>query len=143
MTWGGVADAVGLACLAVGAVMCLTSAIGLLRLPDLYARMHAATKPQALGLMLAMLGLGLRARSGLDVGMLLFVITFQMLTIPVSAQLISRARYRSDEAARAAGQAQGPQDGGADEHTGRSHERIGRADDQTGRADQETPRTPR
>ena len=75
--------------------------------------------------------------------MLLFVITFQMLTLPVSAQLISRARYRSDEAARAAGQAQGPQDGGADEHTGRSHERIGRADDQTGRADQETPRTPR
>ncbi len=96
MTWATLVDVVAVAALAGGAILCLTSAIGLLRLPDLYSRMHAATKPQALGLLLMLLGLGLTLRSSLDVGMLLFVAVFQLMTIPVSAHLVARARYRDD-----------------------------------------------
>ena len=94
MTWASVADAVGLVCLLCGALLCLAAAIGLLRLPDVYSRMHAATKPQTLGVLLVLLGMGLRLRSGLDVGMLVLVGVFQMLTIPVSAHLLARSRYR-------------------------------------------------
>lgn len=96
MTWDAIVDVGAVLALAGGAILCLTSAIGLLRLPDLYARMHAATKPQALGLLLALLGLGLTLRAPLDVGMLLLVAVFQLMTIPVSAQLVARARYRDD-----------------------------------------------
>ena len=35
-------------------------------------------------------------RSGLDVGMLVLIAIFQMLTIPVSAHLVARARYRDE-----------------------------------------------
>ncbi|GAB94812.1 multicomponent Na+:H+ antiporter subunit G [Kineosphaera limosa] len=90
------ADAVGVLAILAGSILCLTSSIGLLRLPDLYSRMHAGAKPQALGLLLVLLGIGLRLRSGLDVGMLVLVGIFQMLTIPVSAHLVARARYRDD-----------------------------------------------
>ncbi len=96
MSWDRVADGIGLFCLVFGALLCLTSSVGLVRLSDLYARMHAATKPQALGLLLSLLGLGLMLRSGLDVGMLVLIAIFQMLTIPVSAHLVARARYRDE-----------------------------------------------
>ena len=49
----GVADA-------AGALSCLLGAIGLVRLPDLPARLQAATKPQTLGLLLILLGTALR-----------------------------------------------------------------------------------
>lgn len=96
MSWEAIADGVGLACILLGSVMCLTSSIGLVRLPDLYSRMHAGAKPQALGVLLVLLGMGLRLRSGLDIGMLVLVGIFQLMTIPVSAHLVSRARYRAD-----------------------------------------------
>ena len=97
MTVAGVADALSLFLLLGGALLCLTSAIGLLRLPDVYSRMHAASKPQALGVLLMLVGLGLRLRSGGDIAMLVLVALFQMLTIPVSAHLLARAQYRQVE----------------------------------------------
>lgn len=93
-TFGGVADVLGLVCLFAGALLTLTSSIGLLRLPDLFSRLHAATKPQVLGQLLILLGVGLRLRSAPDIGMLLLVGAFQLLTIPVAGHLVSRAQYR-------------------------------------------------
>lgn len=98
MSWEAIADGLGLGCILIGSVMCLTSSIGLVRLRDLYSRMHAGAKPQALGVLLVLLGMGLRLRSGLDIGMLVLVGIFQMMTIPVSAHLVSRARYRAEPA---------------------------------------------
>src|SRR5690606_26012702 len=83
MTWTAVADVLGLALVVAGALLCLSAAIGLLRFPDLLTRMHAATKPQALGVLLVLIGVGLRTRLGLDVGMLILIGAFQLLTIPV------------------------------------------------------------
>lgn len=96
MTWQTLADWLGLAAILGGSVLALTASIGLIRLPDLYLRMHAGSKPQALGVLLVLLGIGLRLRSGLEIGMLVLVGIFQMLTIPVSAHLVARSRYRSD-----------------------------------------------
>lgn len=97
MTWVAVADALSLFCLLVGALLCLSSGVGLLRLPNLYLRMHAGAKPQALGVLLMLLGVGLRLRSGSDAGMLLLAAFFQLMTIPVSSHLIARARHRLDD----------------------------------------------
>ncbi len=88
-------DVLGLAALTMGALLCLASAIGITRLNGFYSRMHAATKPQVLGVLLVLLGLGLRLRDPYAVGMLLLVGVFQLLTIPASGQILARAHYRS------------------------------------------------
>lgn len=99
MSWTAVADVVGLLLLMVGGLLCLAAAIGLVRFPNLLTRMHAATKPQALGVLLVLLGVGLRTRSGLDVGMLVLIGVFQMLTIPVGAHMVGRAGFRTGQVA--------------------------------------------
>jgi len=92
---GDVCDWVGLGTLLFGAVLCLASAIGLVRLDELYARMHAATKPQVLGVLLVLLGVGLRLRDPSVIGLLVLVGLFQLLTIPASAQMLARAHLRT------------------------------------------------
>ena len=46
-----------------GAFLSFAAGVGVLRFPNLLARMHAATKPQVLGLMLVLLGLELQLRT--------------------------------------------------------------------------------
>ena len=58
-----VIDAVSAVLMVVGALMSLAAAIGLLRFPDLMSRMHAATKPQVLGLFLLLAAVGLQLRT--------------------------------------------------------------------------------
>lgn len=91
-----VLDTAAMVCLVLGAVLSLAAAIGLLRFGDLLTRMHAGTKPQVLGVLLTLLGVGLRLRSGMDVGMLLVVAAFQMLTLPIAAHMVGRAAYRTE-----------------------------------------------
>ena len=86
-----VIDAVTAVLLIVGALMSLGAAIGLLRFPDLMSRMHAATKPQVLGLFLVLAGVGLQMRTWWVWPVLLVVWIFQLLTVPVSARQTPRA----------------------------------------------------
>ena len=92
---GVVADWLGAACLTAGALISLAAGIGVLRFPDVLDRMHAATKPQVLGVLLLLLGLALRLRTPADLGMIALVGMFQLATAPVAAQMIGRAAYRS------------------------------------------------
>lgn len=92
--WGAIADAVAATALVLGAVLNLTTAIGLVRLRDLFARQHAAAKPQVLGVLLTLLGVALALRTTEYTVMLLVVAAFQLLTVPVSAHMITRAAYR-------------------------------------------------
>ncbi|NSC21124.1 monovalent cation/H(+) antiporter subunit G [Streptomyces albus subsp. chlorinus] len=95
MSWIRVADVAGAGCMLAGAVLCLLAGIGLLRLPDVLTRMHAATKPQSFGLLLVLIGSGLRLRSAVDLGILLLVGLFQLVTSPVAAHMVGRAAYRT------------------------------------------------
>ncbi|MEL4358896.1 MULTISPECIES: monovalent cation/H(+) antiporter subunit G [unclassified Luteococcus] len=95
-----VLDAVAALLLLTGSLLCLCAAVGLIRFPDLLSRMHAATKPQVLGVVLVMLGVGLGLRSGLDVGMLVLVAIFQLLTTPVASHMMSRAALRTGQGGR-------------------------------------------
>ncbi|MCX2750237.1 monovalent cation/H(+) antiporter subunit G [Arthrobacter sp. MI7-26] len=90
-----VIDAVTAVLLIVGALMSLGAAIGLLRFPDLMSRMHAATKPQVLGLFLVLAAIGLQLREWWVWPVLLVAWIFQLLTVPVSAHMVGRAGYRT------------------------------------------------
>src|SRR6476659_1645161 len=78
-----------------GALLSLGAAIGLLRFPDLMSRMHAATKPQVLGLFLLLCAVGLQLRSWWVWPVLVVAWIFQLLTVPVSAHMVGRAGYRT------------------------------------------------
>ena len=100
MTWTGVADVASAVCLLGGAFLAFAAGVGALRFPDLLSRMHAATKPQTLGLILVLAGLALRLRTGGAVWALVLVVVFQLLTAPVAAHLVGRAGYRTGKVRR-------------------------------------------
>ncbi|MBM9460166.1 monovalent cation/H(+) antiporter subunit G [Nocardioides sp. zg-536] len=97
MTWAGVADTLAAICFLLGATLAMIAAIGVLRLPDLLSRMHAATKPQSLGLVLVLMGLALRAREADVIGLLTLVGVFQLLTTPVANHMLGRASLRAGQ----------------------------------------------
>jgi multicomponent Na+:H+ antiporter subunit G len=78
-----------------GSLMSLAAAVGLLRFPDLMTRMHAAAKPQVLGLLLFLLAMAVEFRSWALVPALMVCWIFQILTVPVSAHMVGRAGYRT------------------------------------------------
>jgi len=95
MTTDTVLDVVAGFLLIGGSLLALVAGLGIVRFPDLLSRMHAATKPQVLGLMLLMLGLGIELRSVTAGVTLLLVVAFQLVTGPISAHMLSRAGYRT------------------------------------------------
>ncbi|MBU0677801.1 MAG: monovalent cation/H(+) antiporter subunit G [Verrucomicrobia bacterium] len=79
--------------IAFGAFYSLVSSIGLIRMPDLYNKLHAATKSSTLGsgcvavaAMIFFDGWDVRARA-------LFVIVFIFLTAPISGLVISKCGH--------------------------------------------------
>ncbi|MEH3068771.1 MAG: monovalent cation/H(+) antiporter subunit G [Aeromicrobium erythreum] len=62
MTTDLLVDVASGALLLLGSALALVAAIGLVRFPDVLTRMHAATKPQTLGLLMVLAGLALRVR---------------------------------------------------------------------------------
>ena len=97
---GQVLDLLGAVALFLGCSLSLVAAIGMVRFPDLLTRMHAATKPQVLGLMLLTTGVALTLRDPTAVGMLALVVLAQMVTAPVAAHMVGRASYRAGQARR-------------------------------------------
>lgn len=95
LSWDVIRDALTAVCLVVGALMSFAAALGMLRFPDLLSRMHAATKPQVLGLLLLLIAVGLQVGSWATVPLLIFAWLLQLVTAPVSAHMVSRAGYRT------------------------------------------------
>ncbi|KAA0973716.1 monovalent cation/H(+) antiporter subunit G [Paeniglutamicibacter gangotriensis] len=79
----------------IGSLLSLAAGIGMLRFPDLLSRLHAATKPQVLGLFLLLAALGIELRSWAVVPILVMAWGLQLLTAPVSAHMVGRAGYRT------------------------------------------------
>ena len=88
-------DVIAGALILSGVALSVTAGLGLHRFPDLFARMHAATKPATLGLVLVLAGTALRMEQRGDVAKLLLVIALQFLTAPVGAHMVGRAAYRA------------------------------------------------
>lgn len=86
---------VGDALVALGVAFVLIGSIGVLRLPDFYSRAHAATKPDTLGLVLAMLGLAVRHGVSVNSAKLLLIVLFVFLANPAAAHALGRSAARS------------------------------------------------
>lgn len=78
-----------------GGAFCLLGAIGVLRLPDCYSRMHAASKAGALGAVLVLAGLA-AASSGAAAMEAIFALMAVLVTAPLAAHAVSRAAYLAD-----------------------------------------------
>lgn len=88
-------DLVAALFLVLGAFLSLAAAIGLIRFPDALARLHAATKPQILGLIAVVVAIAVSVRSWQVLLLLIPVVVLQMLTAPISAHMVGRAGYRT------------------------------------------------
>ena len=77
-----------------GLLLGVLSAIGLNRFDGVLMRIHAASKPQVLGLILVFAGAALAAGSWSIAAFLLVVLLAQMLTVPVASVMVGRAAFR-------------------------------------------------
>lgn len=81
--------------LLLGGLLSVVAAVGVLRMPDLFLRMHAATKVGTVGVSSIVVGLMIHFGSITVISRGLLVIAFFLLTAPVAAHMIARSAYRS------------------------------------------------
>lgn len=95
-------DVLSLIFIGLGALFVLSASIGLVRFKDSLSRVHAITKPQTVGLILTVIGAIIRvigspdfniAHRG-DLGILVLLILFALMTGPVTGQRVGRVSRR-------------------------------------------------
>jgi len=84
-------DAASWICLVSGGLFCVVGALGMLRMPDFYTRMHAASVIETLGAGLILLGLMLQAGPTLVAVKLLFVGVLIFFASPTATHALARA----------------------------------------------------
>jgi len=77
-----------------GAVFCFLGAVGVLRLPDCYTRMHAASKAGALGAVLILAGVAAASKGAVALEAV-FALLVLLGTAPLAAHAVSRAAHRA------------------------------------------------
>lgn len=88
-----VADTLGELALVAGSVLILIAAVGVVRRWDIYARMHAAAKGPALGVLLVASGAALTIRTTQAIATALLVVALQMITGPIGVHVLGRSVY--------------------------------------------------
>jgi multicomponent Na+:H+ antiporter subunit G len=78
-----------------GAFFLTVSALGLLRLPDFYARTHAVGKSETLGTILMLSGLAVYNGWELNTIKILFIVFFVLISNPTATHAIARAALRT------------------------------------------------
>ncbi|MBZ4686675.1 MAG: monovalent cation/proton antiporter, MnhG/PhaG subunit [Clostridiales bacterium] len=71
------------------------AALGVIRLPDFYSRLHASGKCETLGMVLSFLGLAIYEGFTLTALKLFFIVIFIFIANPTGTHILSRAAYRS------------------------------------------------
>ena len=79
--------------LLIGAGFMFIAALGLVRFPDLFTRMHAGSKASTLGLGCILVGVAISFPSALVIAKCVMVLLFIFLTAPIAAHMIGRAAY--------------------------------------------------
>ena len=92
-----ISTAISAALILVGCALGLLGGVGLYRFPDVLGRMHAATKPPTLGLVLVAVAAILRVDQLAGATLLVLVFLVQFLTAPVGAHMVARASYESGD----------------------------------------------
>jgi multicomponent Na+:H+ antiporter subunit G len=89
-----VTDVLGSALVLLGCALAALSGIGQVRFSDLFTRMHMATKPATLGILLVAVGGMVRIGGAGATTLLVLIVLLQFVTGPVSAHLVGRAAHR-------------------------------------------------
>lgn len=79
--------------LLAGAFFSLLAAIGVIRFPDVYTRMHAATKAPAFGILLFLIAAVFFFADFYTSVISLMIVVFIFLTAPVASHIISRVAH--------------------------------------------------
>ncbi len=87
-------ESIGAFLIISGVFFFLSGTIGLLRLPDIYTRLHALTKADNVGLGLIVLGLAIQATSWLEVARLFLIWFLVLVASATSCHLIADAALR-------------------------------------------------
>ncbi|WP_122820721.1 monovalent cation/H(+) antiporter subunit G [Varibaculum vaginae] len=96
-TWTTVLTYLGVSILTLGSTMTLIAAIGVVKLPTLLQRQHAATKPQLTGFILTCLGLVAIRQTWSWLTVVMLAIVLQTITAPIGAHLIGRTAKQRGE----------------------------------------------
>jgi multicomponent Na+:H+ antiporter subunit G len=83
--------------LLAGSFFILIASIGLIRLKDLYSRLHAATKAPSFGIFLILIGVSLFFNTPMVYIKSLFVVVFIYLTAPLAAHAIIKSFQDMDK----------------------------------------------
>ncbi|MGX7143237.1 monovalent cation/H(+) antiporter subunit G [Enterococcus saccharolyticus] len=80
----------------LGVFLTFLSAVGVMRFPDVYSRMHAAGKSSTLGVVFLMLAVVVYfiPNGGINIKILLAIV-FVFITAPLSSLMITRSAYRT------------------------------------------------
>lgn len=88
---GAALDAASWAMLVTGAILAAAGAIGVLRMPDFYTRMHAASITDTGGMILIIAGLALQAPGPLVAAKLVLIASFLLFTNPTATHALAHA----------------------------------------------------
>jgi monovalent cation/proton antiporter MnhG/PhaG subunit len=97
-----IVDIVGGSLVLVGAALMALGAIGLLRFPDVFTRMHAATKAATVGVIATTTAAAIEVGAISGALILLVVVALLFLSGPLGMSLLARAAYHDPETPRAA-----------------------------------------
>lgn len=85
---------IGMLLVVVGFGFMLLGSIGIIRLPDFFARTHAASKVDTVGILVVLIGIAVLEGFTLTSGKVLLAGLFLVLTNPVAAHALARAAIR-------------------------------------------------
>ena len=78
-----------------GSFFCLTGGIGLLRFPDFFTRVHAASLTDTLGASLILIGLMFQSGGGLVLPKLVLILLFSLLAGTTASHAMAKAALKS------------------------------------------------
>lgn len=81
--------------LCLGTLSTLIASLGILRMPDLYTRMHAATKAGTVGLASLLLAVAIAIPDITVISRVIGTMLFIFITAPVAAHLLGKATQES------------------------------------------------
>lgn len=87
-------EIVGMVFIIIGIPFFLSGTLGLLRLPDIYTRLHALTKADNVGLGFVILGLAIQATSWLEVVKLFLIWFLVLVASATSCYLVADAAIK-------------------------------------------------
>lgn len=78
-----------------GSFFCLTGAVGLLRFPEFFSRIHAASITDTLGASLILIGLMLQAGLSMALAKLILILVFSLLAGTTASHAMAKAALKS------------------------------------------------